>query len=154
MRHEAWSSWRPEGRESGRVQALLTLYFTISRQLLSSPSKLLQTYSNADSYSMKKVTRYIDKLANSTPNSPTQTRARHQVSPPYPSTALSTASFLTHHGSSTSAHSRSKDLKLSMDHARRWIRKNITKRRRCMSFAQLHVMSADLMRRRPDRPAL
>jgi hypothetical protein len=98
---------------------------------------------NPDSPSMNKITRYIDKLTNSIPNGPTQTRARHWVSPPYPSTALPSASFPAHHGSSTLIHSRPKGL--SMNDARRWIRKNITKRRRCMSFAQLHVTCAYAM---------
>jgi hypothetical protein len=121
-----------------RVRALLTLYFTISRQLLSSPSKLLQTYSNADSASMKKITGYIDKLTNSISDSPTQIRAHHQISPPYPSTAL--PSFpTTRHGSSTSRYLCSKGPLIG--HARLWIRKNITNLRRCMSFARLHVMT-------------
>ena len=103
---------------------------------------------NADSPSMKKITRYIDKVANSIPNGPTQTHSRHQVSPPYPSTALPSPSSPTLHRPSTSIHTRSKGS--SMNHARRWIRKNITKPRRCMSFAQLHITTADLMRCRPD----
>ena len=96
---------------------------------------------NADSPSMKKITRYIGKLTDNIPNtSPSQTRARHQVSPPFPTAAPPSPSFPTLHRSSTIVHSRSKGS--SMNYAQRWIRKNITKERRCMSFEQRHVTSA------------
>ena len=92
----------------------------------------------ADSPSMKKIIRFTDKLTYSIPTSPTQTRcltrARHRVTPPNPSTALPSPSFPTCHGSLAPIHSPSKGS--LMHHARRWIRKNITKRCRCMSFAR------------------
>ena len=105
----------------------------------------------ADSLSMKKIIRHTDKLTYSIPKSPTQTRARHRGSSPNLSTALPSPSFPIRHGSSAPVHSHLKGS--LMNHARRWIRKNITKRRRCMSFAQLHVTTADLMRCRPGEHA-
>ena len=119
--------------------------------LVSSPSKLQCLKFRCRFPFDDENHRQTDKLTYSIPKSPTQTRARHRVSSPNLCTALPSPSFPIRHKSSAPVHSHSKGS--LMNYARRWIRKNITKRPRCMSFAQLHVTTADLMRCRPGEHA-
>lgn len=80
-----------------------------------------------------KFAHCIDQLINKIPNSSAQRRATssHQVFPPYPNTALNPP---TRPGPSIPIDCCSEGSLIY--HARRWIGKKLTNRRRCTSFTQ------------------
>ena len=90
---------------------------------------------------MKKIVRYIDQLTNRT--IPNRTAPTRPPFPPKSDIVVRSPPFSTQ-ASPIRIHSRSKGSLIN--HARRWISKKITNRRRCTSFVQLPVATPGLTR--------
>jgi hypothetical protein len=76
-----------------------------------------------------------DQVTNKALNSFAQTRTGHQVSTPYPFTAIAPPLFSSRPGTSILMDVRSEGSMTVDNYARRWTRKDIHSRRRRMSYA-------------------